>query len=319
MSYQLQKYAGRNTRHSCPNCGKEHCFTLYVDENNNPLDKTVGRCDHEESCGYHYTPKQFFAEHPTETRIESWRQIEIQSKRQLTKTTNTISYEYLQKTIGGRNNFIDFLYSLTDNGQLAKTNIERVIQEYNIGSTKNGRAIFWQIDLNNNVRTGKIIAYDAKSGHRYKSISPDWVHSLLKKSKKIPEDWEVTQCIYGEHLLKKYPEKTVALVEAEKTAIICAAIFPQYVWVSIGSVQNLSAKEGSKGLAMLKALNGRKVIIYPDIDGYEKWLEASKGLTFFKCIVSDYIEKNSSKEDRELKVDIADWLIRQLKNDSVGL
>lgn len=30
-TYSLQKYTGRNSRHTCPACGRKFCFTLYVD------------------------------------------------------------------------------------------------------------------------------------------------------------------------------------------------------------------------------------------------------------------------------------------------
>jgi hypothetical protein len=32
-------------------------------------------------------------------------------------------------------------------------------------------------------------------------------------------DFELKQCYFGEHLLEKYPEKPVAVVESEKTAV----------------------------------------------------------------------------------------------------
>ena len=63
-TYSLQKYSGLKSRHTCPGCGKKHCFTLYVDENGDILDPSVGRCDHESACGYHYTPKEFFHDNP---------------------------------------------------------------------------------------------------------------------------------------------------------------------------------------------------------------------------------------------------------------
>lgn len=81
----------------------------------------------------------------------------------------------------------------------------------------------------------------------------------------------------------------------------------------MGSVQNFSATQGSKGLEMLRVLKGHKVVVYPDADGYDKWQEAAKNLKFFKCVVSDIIEKNATPKDREDKIDIADWLIRQLQ------
>ena len=62
--YHLQKYAGISSRHTCPACERPRCFTLYIDDNGNALHPTVGRCDHESSCAYHYTPRQYFHDHP---------------------------------------------------------------------------------------------------------------------------------------------------------------------------------------------------------------------------------------------------------------
>ena len=66
--YNLQRYAGPSSRHTCPACGRPRCFTLYVDPDGNPLHETVGRCDHESSCGYHRTPRQYFHDHPERNR-----------------------------------------------------------------------------------------------------------------------------------------------------------------------------------------------------------------------------------------------------------
>ena len=62
--YHLQKYAGISSRHTCPACERPRCFTLSIDDNGNALHPTVGRCDHESSCGYHRTPRQYFHDHP---------------------------------------------------------------------------------------------------------------------------------------------------------------------------------------------------------------------------------------------------------------
>ncbi len=59
VNYSLQKYKGTATRHTCPNCGDRHSFAYYVDDSGVPLHPSVGRCNHESSCGYHYTPKVF--------------------------------------------------------------------------------------------------------------------------------------------------------------------------------------------------------------------------------------------------------------------
>lgn len=40
----------------------------------------------------------------------------------------------------------------------------------------------------------------------------------MKRSGALPQDWELTQCLFGEHLLPQCPGRSVALVESEKTA-----------------------------------------------------------------------------------------------------
>ena len=57
----------------CPKCGRKSCFTRYVDGNAQiTFPNHVGKCDHINSCGYHYTPKKYFQDNPTikETMIE---------------------------------------------------------------------------------------------------------------------------------------------------------------------------------------------------------------------------------------------------------
>ena len=62
--FHLQKYS-YGSKISCPNCGKSRCFVRYVDEEGIiRFPDTVGKCDHENSCGYHYTPREYFHDHP---------------------------------------------------------------------------------------------------------------------------------------------------------------------------------------------------------------------------------------------------------------
>ena len=62
--FHLQKYR-YGSKISCPNCGKSRCFVRYVDEEGIiRFPGTVGKCDHENSCGYHYTPREYFRDNP---------------------------------------------------------------------------------------------------------------------------------------------------------------------------------------------------------------------------------------------------------------
>lgn len=63
----LEPYKGVSTRHTCPNCHRQRCFSKYIDtEKQIQFPEYVGRCDHEQKCGYHFTPRDYFEQNPSE-------------------------------------------------------------------------------------------------------------------------------------------------------------------------------------------------------------------------------------------------------------
>ena len=63
----LEPYKGVSTRHTCPNCHRKRCFSKYIDtEKQIQFPEYVGRCDHEQKCGYHFTPRDYFEQNPSE-------------------------------------------------------------------------------------------------------------------------------------------------------------------------------------------------------------------------------------------------------------
>ena len=66
--FTLERYRGLSSRYTCPQCGRKHTFTRYIDteNNNNYLSERVGKCNRLDKCGYHYTPKQYFTDNPCE-------------------------------------------------------------------------------------------------------------------------------------------------------------------------------------------------------------------------------------------------------------
>ena len=191
----------------------------------------------------------------------------------------------------------------------------QIINDYRLGGTVDGRTIFWEIDFCNNIRTGKIISYKP-DGHRNKAVAPQWVHTQLINNKVLPSTFKVNQCMFGEHLLHEHPGAPVALVEAEKTAVICAALDPDYVWVAVGGLAGLSADR-------CKALRCRRVIVFPDTDAegktFKQWAEISRQQLRHitqSITVSDLLERVATKEQKSKKIDIADLLTQQiLKKD----
>ncbi len=54
--YSLERYRGR---------GRKYAFTRYIDNTNNQyVADNVGKCNRLDKCGYHYTPRQYFEDHP---------------------------------------------------------------------------------------------------------------------------------------------------------------------------------------------------------------------------------------------------------------
>ena len=178
-----------------------------------------------------------------------------------------------------------------------------------MGATRDGAVIFWQIDRGGKVRTGKVIQYNPEDGHRIKNgqtSAVNWIHSILKRQRVLPEEWQLSQCLFGEHLLKSNPDNVVVLVESEKSAVIGSAIFPGYVWLATGGKSQMKEEK-------LRVLTGRTVLLFPDADGYAEWKQRAGDMNFCRAIVSDIIEKNATPKQKTAHIDIADWIICQIR------
>ena len=280
---------------------------------------SVGRCNHESGCGYHYTPKQYYQDNPQLSEFSNTiKEGEVTARvkqnhpkftqRVEEKEPGRIPKQHIIQSLGYNSNFVAFLCSIFDRYTLESPTIRRVMADYYLGYTKNGSVIYWQIDTKGKVRTGKVMKYDPNSGHRIKNGGGiNWIHSMMKKRQLLPEDYNLVQCLFGEHLLRIYPDRIVVLVESEKSALIASGVYPNYIWLATGGKSQLSIDK-------LKVLKGRRVIMFPDVDGFEYWSNKAKELECIGCrvIVSDLLERNATDEERDNKIDLADWIIVQL-------
>ena len=136
-----------------------------------------------------------------------------------------VPIHYVEKSKSVQSNFFRFLSTLLGNyyGSKSQEVLNRLLDEYRLGATRDGSVIFWQIDINGKVRTGKVMQYNPEDGHRIKEqgAAINWIHSILKKQKTLPEDWSLTQCLFGEHLLNLYPDKVVVFLTS---SLFCAII-----------------------------------------------------------------------------------------------
>ena len=321
--YHLQKYAGISSRHTCPACERPRCFTLYIDDNGNILHPTVGRCDHESSCGYHRTPRQYFHDHPehrhfvipSERSELSYRRSRLSSsERNLyrharpDRASPGVIPQNLIPPPSATNHLISYLKTM-----IPSSAIDRIIADYRLASTPDQAIIFLQIDQDNQCRTGKIMQYNPATGHRIKDPNKpgriNWLHSVLKRRKQLPPDWQLTQCLFGEHLLPQHQDKTVALVESEKTAIICSAMMPQYLWLATGGKSGLTSER-------LSSLKGRKIIVFPDIDAFKDWQQKIFTFPHLDIRISRLLEDNATPADRAAHIDLADWILKYLETEN---
>ena len=306
-TYSLDK--SRPTKlHRCPSCGKRNLKCYVHNQTGEYLSLEVGRCNSEVSCGYHLTPKQYFAENPHLEHKEN--EPYVPALVEIIKPPSFLPSNLVSESLKSyqQNHFVSYLHRLFE-----KEMVENLIQLYRIGTSKHwkGASVFWQIDEDEKVRTGKIMLYDAQSGKRVKKPYNhiQWVHSVLKC-----EDFELAQCFFGSHLLLQYPHQTVAIVESEKTAIIARGFVPDCLWLGSGGLSQLNT-------AKWWHLRTRNVILYPDLGGFEKWKEKAKILQKncnAKIIVSDILERNATQQDRENGLDIADFLIRDFQQKQQG-
>lgn len=308
--YHLQKYKGRTTRHTCPQCNNTKSFSLYVDsETGEPINEIVGRCNREDKCGYHYPPAQWFKDNPQTVDNNYSNGIVLQKPISPPKPIGIIPKEYLIASTGTESNFFQFLCSLFDADSCFKA-----MQHYHLGQCKDGKVIFWQIDKNYHIRTGKLMQYNPKTGKRIKCSKNaiDWVHTHLKHKGELPTDFNLKQCLFGEHLLMEYPDTLVIIVESEKSAIICSICYPEHIWLATGGKNEFKQEK-------LSSLRGRNVIAYPDLGGYSLWKLKAKEIKDVNIAISTLLESMATDAERKDGLDIADYLIREkLKNKELS-
>jgi hypothetical protein len=297
--YLLEPYKGMKTRYRCPapNCGKDKTFALYIDiHTGEPLHPSVGRCNRESKCGYHYTPKQYFQDNPTgQNHPKPYKPLK---PAPVSKPVSFIPDGIFKASLKAyeKNHFIQYLISL-----FGMDTAGELIRKYFIGSSNywQGATVFWQIDRTGKIRTGKIMLYSPTTGKRVKEPSNhiNWVHKVIKQ----PE-FALSQCLFGEHLLRDN-SKPVAIVESEKTAIIASVYLPQFVWVAFGGI--------GFSLDKCQSLKGRKVILFPDLKGFDNWNTKAKELSYLtRFQISDLLERKATEAHKREGLDLADYLIQ---------
>ena len=338
----LQPYHNPASRFKCPLClHRNKTFKRYIDQQTGEcLANHVGRCDREEKCGYHYTPRQYFAQNPYDVRIQPVTTVKAMPVKQVFNhlpaalvTQSMVEKAYIH------NNFIVFLA-----GMFSWDTALQAAERYKIGTSKHwhGATVFWQADTKGRVRTGKIMLYNKTTCKRVKQPFNHiaWVHSLVGRGqlavasgqlgeqlpvhsgqlaagscKTIAEpancppptaNFLLQQCFFGEHLLLDGAKATVAITESEKTAVMASIMMPGFIWLAAGSLHGLNVDK-------CQALQNRTVLLFPDVGAYGTWHDRARTLNLkiptATFTVHDEMERTATAGERATGEDMGDrWI-----------
>lgn len=304
-THTLEKHKGPATKYTCPQCGVRRKFTRYIDTATGQyLADHVGRCDRQDSCQYHYRPAQFFRESGMKSdwrpapRVkaigETFRKVKVKMEEPAVTSYIAKDVFFSSRTGFSGNHFIQWLYS-----RYEREVVIQAIQRYRIAQSQRwpGATVWWQIDREERIRTGKVMLYDPQTGKRIKEpyAHIGWVHTEVGG-----EGFGLRQCLYGEHLLHYDEERPVAIVESEKTAVIASIHMPHLLWLACGGKEGLTADK-------LEVLRGRNVVLYPDQGSAALWTARARELSDIVHLrMNDMMERVG--RDGE---DIGDYLVRE--------
>tara|TARA_R100000005_G_scaffold96305_1_gene82216 strand:+ start:6120 stop:7199 length:1080 start_codon:yes stop_codon:yes gene_type:complete len=326
-SYQLE-YGSK--KHICPSCGKKR-FVRYVEKATRYyLPEQYGRCDREANCGYHLNPYKDGYANPAQDLKEA--KVKSNMLKPTPVRSTFIPFSVLQRTLLAngyeQNTFIQNLIKSIP-FPFPEKDVEKVVELYYLGTLNKGHMAgaltIPYIDRSGNVRAVQVKTFD-KQNHTIKtnflhSIAekhylkqgnekPKWLKDYLKNETKV-------SCLFGEHLLDKYPANPVALVEAPKTAIYSTLYFglpnnpSNLLWLAVFNLSSLK-------LEKCKVLKGRRVVLFPDLsktgNAFKLWskkaVEFEKAMPGTKFTVSDLLERNANDQERANGLDLADFLIQ---------
>ena len=207
------------------------------------------------------------------------------------------------------NIFIEWLRALPWNSK-QRERLPNILWQYCVGRWGD-RVCFWQIDEQGRPRGGKLMRYGLNGKRDKDKVTgkPGWMHNQEGIRERCDmEHHEYRATLFGMHLLKKYPEATINIVESEKTALICATAYgnmEQNLWMACGGLEFLK-------LDSIQTLidEGRTIWIWPDKDGVKKWRDKVSHMLSDKVRITTKFLDDFWIDADGAKTDVADIILR---------
>ena len=305
--YRLERWSEMEFKRKwiCPACGKKS-FVRYVDTiSGEYVNEDVGKCDRAAKCGYHLSPREYFE---SVGRMQTG--MVMRRRAVKVKPCHFLPLSMVEESMNVRRNYLGAFVRRV----IGEEEWRYAAEMYHIGGAEwpDGATIFWQIDYDGKVRTGKVMLYDSQTGRRVKDEHCrgriGWMHSRVEVAD--GKVFRLKQCLFGEHLLREDDEaggcRKVCIVESEKTAVICSIFLPEFIWLATGGLHNLSSGRCSH-------LLGRDVMLYPDLGAYEIWRSKVEGIPELAgCVVSSVLEDMASEAMRAEGWDLADVILEEV-------
>ena len=317
MHYRLATYreckAHREWNTTCPSCGRRGKFSPYIDTTTmRPVDdRQCGRCNRLSNCGYHLPPREMQAPLLSPQGGKSAEPVLLPHGGGWEGAGASEFYEKMRRACEQSQPWGSHLVTWLRT-QFPREQVAAALKRYRVGGTPDGATLWWQIDTQGRVHTGKAMQYNPLTGHRVKESGPplipprgedrgastppprgrvgggfpvNWAHRMRLYGE--PSDLVVPQCLFGEHLaplLSPQGGKTAMpeyspLGEIEGAAIVESE--KTALIMSLVCPDKVWLATGGKANfkeSMLWPLLGHEVAVYPDADALHDWYARAVGM-----------------------------------------
>jgi len=354
--YALEHCKALEQKHTCPACGAAHKFVRYIDTATGQyIADEVGRCDRQDSCGYHLKPHEYFAQHPDRAgeykplkrtkrpaavedytpppALESYTiparavravyTYEAEAEAGRLQSARKWPYSWILR--GSGNN--DLRAGLIRNSAFRTWPESSTLAGYLYGLLGAGpfRAAAKRYYLGS--WRGAAVFWYVDKARRIRTGKAMYYHDNGHRNKDY-NPFYMHPILSAQGALPEgwklrrclFGEHLLA---ADPAAPIALVESEKTAIIAAAVAGGPALWLAAGGLHYLNAdscaaLKGRRVVAYPDLGAFQKWqdkLLEIADIVGFSVVLSDLLERKATPEDRAGQLDIADYLTRELEHN----